>query len=98
MLVGLIIKRMFPNADVSDFEVTRYADDSWEITKWNISEPQPTVEEIEAYWNKYGDEIIATQEAEIKKNSQSKVELLEQENIEIKLALAELAEAVLGGD
>ncbi|WP_346216438.1 hypothetical protein NSQ14_12665 [Caldifermentibacillus hisashii] len=28
----------------------------------------------------------------------TRVELLEQENIEIKLALAELAEAVLGGD
>jgi membrane peptidoglycan carboxypeptidase len=47
------IQYLFPNASLSDFEVIRYPDNTWEITKWNVGTAQPTEEELQKAWNDY---------------------------------------------
>jgi hypothetical protein len=44
---------MYPDASLSDFEVIRYPNNTWEITKWNINSNIPTGEELEKAYDEY---------------------------------------------
>lgn len=56
MHVGAMIKRMFPEATLNDFEVV-----NGEITNWNLTETKPTRAELEAFWEENEESIIAEQ-------------------------------------
>jgi membrane peptidoglycan carboxypeptidase len=44
---------MYPDASLSDFEVIRYPNNTWEITKWNVNANKPTDAELEKAWEEY---------------------------------------------
>jgi hypothetical protein len=48
MQVALTLKHMYPGAK---FDVVEYANGELVIEKWEHSEPQPSMEAIQAHWN-----------------------------------------------
>lgn len=51
MQVCLVIEKMFPEANSSNYGVTVFGDGHWEITKWELNVPQPTLDELQAQWD-----------------------------------------------
>jgi hypothetical protein len=86
------IEKMFPNANASNFLVTIDGDENWEITKWELTDPQPTKEEVETYWTQHQDEILKA-----KAPAPTEVEQLKEESTQMNLAIIDLYEILLGG-
>jgi hypothetical protein len=57
MLIGAILKKMFPGATIGDYEIV-----NGEIILWNLADPQPTKEELETYWAQHEQEIMQEQQ------------------------------------
>jgi YHS domain-containing protein len=51
MQVCQVIEKLIPQANSTNYEVIVFPDGHWEITKWNLTVPQPTLQEITAQWN-----------------------------------------------
>lgn len=51
MQVCLVIEKMIPEANSSNYGVTIFPDGHWEITKWELNVPQPTLDELQVQWN-----------------------------------------------
>jgi hypothetical protein len=51
MQVCNIIEKLIPQANRDNYEVTVFADGHWEITKWKLDVPQPSVDKILAASN-----------------------------------------------
>lgn len=56
MQIGLILKAMFPNVEFGKYEVV-----NGEITVWKLEDPQPTAEELEAYWMEHKQQLLSEQ-------------------------------------
>jgi XkdW protein len=54
MNIALALKHLFPDKkQPDDYYVFEEVDGVPEIIKWNIEEPQPTEEELQAAWDDY---------------------------------------------
>lgn len=61
MQIYWTIKEMYPNADLSNIEIMGYPDGTWKITKWNLTDLQPTNQDVENYWDAHGLEYLKSQ-------------------------------------
>ncbi|MDF2792064.1 MAG: XkdW protein [Neobacillus sp.] len=85
MQICWTIEKMFPDANLSNYEVFIYPDETWEITKWNLPGPQPTKEEIETYWVEHEQEII-----DAHKSQPSEIDILGQQIVEKDIELLQM--------
>lgn len=88
MEVALTIAHKY-NVSFAEFGVTQYADGSTVIETWNLSEPKPSLEELEMYWNEHKDEIL-----EANKPQPSETETLKEQQELMQQAIDDL---ILGG-
>lgn len=70
MQLALTLTHMYPGAK---FDVVQYADGTLVIEKWEHTDPQPTLEEVEAYWTENEQEIT-----ESIKPSKTELEILKE--------------------
>lgn len=45
------IEKMVPNANSSNYTVTISGDGSWSITRWDLTDTKPTIDDVTNYWN-----------------------------------------------
>ncbi|MDF2789827.1 MAG: XkdW protein [Neobacillus sp.] len=90
MQIATTILHMYPNINLTDFEVYRYPNDTWKITKWNLPVPKPTVQQITSYWDVHKDEILLEQQS-----PPSELVVLKEENVQLKKRVEETENAIL---
>lgn len=76
-----IIKHMFPNIKDEDFTLKDDGEGVY-ILEWKSSETQPTIEELDSYFQSHKDEIL-----ELLKPTPSQVDVLEQTQADLIMTL-----------